>query len=193
MTFNHDISWQLLLTTLSRRLPASEAWAQFIDAHAELVPQPYWPALKAIDIDQEQLDIVEWMKQVVAEEPVPPGICALYIGLFKFADENDSTPLIYLVGADQYKKEDMSWALDPVYEPANRYVQLSSMLHIDHVIKADNAHYEYLDWILPLAYCTFMFDEIRRTKLDHYLFTQGRTVLHIAVGHDSGDLIDLTG
>lgn len=192
MAFNYDTSWDLLTNTLAQQLPASKAWQQFIDAHAQLYPNPYWEVLKAIDIDHEQADIAGWINQVVAEEPVPKGIVAIWIGLFKFADEDDATPLTYIVGANEFDGDSADWALDPVYEPDNRYVQLSSLLHIDNTIKAHPADYAFLDWILPLAYCAFVFDDLARTQLDKKLFTQENTKLHLAVGHDSGDFVNLS-
>ncbi|WP_276482554.1 hypothetical protein [Paraflavitalea pollutisoli] len=192
MAFNHDTSWDLLTSTLAQQLPVQTAWQQFIDAHAQQYPKPYWDTLKAIDTAKEQADIVAWMNEVVTEEPAPPGISAIWIGLFKFADENDATPLLSMVGANAYDRDDADWATEPDYEPANRYVQLASLLHIDNTIKPHTADYEFLDWILPLAYAAFAFDEIARTQLDKTLFTREAGKLHLTVGHDSGDYINVS-
>lgn len=64
--------------------------------------------------------------------------------------------------------------------------------HIDNIARTDKENYEFFDWILPIAYCAFTFDEIIRKKFDTNLFLKYKDKLFVSVGHDSGDYVDLT-
>ena len=76
--------------------------------------------------------------------------------------------------------------------PEDMYVISSVLMQVDEIIKADKENYDYFDWILPLAYCAFLFDEIIRTKLDKTLFLKNQERLFVTVGHDSGDYMELS-
>jgi hypothetical protein len=119
-------------------------------------------------------------------------LVAIWLGIFKFADGKNEIPAMYLAGADTYDKDDIEWACHPTYLPDNRYVQSGVLQQIYDIARTDKENYEFLDWILPVAYCTFTFDEIIRTKLNKKLFITSKTRLFAATGHDSGDYMDLS-
>lgn len=193
MEFQHDKSWETLTAILNSKINAKEAWTKFLEFHEENIPKTYWTKLKLIDIDTEQNDIVNWITSVVTQEPIPKKIKAIWVGLIKLADEEENEiPAIYFGGADGYDKDDSEWACDLKYLPDNRYAQLGLLQEIDLIAKTDEENYEFLDWILPLAYCVFTFDEIVRSKLDKKLFLKDKVKLFLTVGHDGGDYIDLT-
>ena len=192
MEFQHDKSWNCLKEIFASKLTAKEAWNKFIDFHDKSVPKSYWTALRKLDIGEEQTEIVNWLQQLIADDPIPETVVAIWIGIFKLADDDRETPAIYFVGADTYDKDDIDWACDPAYLPEGRYVQPGILQQIDDIAKADEENYEFLDWILPVAYCTFTFDEIIRTKINKKLFLKHKDKLYAAVGHDSGDYMDLS-
>ena len=193
MEFQHDKSWEAFTTILNSKLPARQAWTKFIEFHEQYFPKPYWTPLKEIEIEEEQTNIINWLTNVVTTKPIPKKVLAIWIGLLKFAGDNESeTPTIYFGGADNYGKDDSDWACDLTYLPDNRYAQPGFLQDIDAIAKTDEDDYEFLDWILPLAYCAFTFDEIVRTKLDKSLFLKHKDKIFITVGHDSGDYIELT-
>ena len=192
MEFQHDKSWDNLTTIFASKLTAKDAWNKFIDFHEQTVPKSYWTSLRQLDIEEEQTEIIHWLHQLVTASDIPDNIVALWVGILKFADNEKEIPTIYLVGADSYDKDDIDWACDPTYNPENRYVQPGVLKEIDDIAKTDEDNYEFFDWILPLAYCTFTLDEIIRTKLDKKLFLKSKGKLFVAVGHDSGDFMNLS-
>lgn len=193
MDFQHDSSWDILTSTLALKAPANEAWNIFIDLHEQIVPKPYWTKLRQIDIATEQAEIVEWLGFLLDAEPMPETTKAIWIGLVKFAGDGErEIPAFYIVGADVYDKEDIEWACDAPYRPDNGYAQLGSLQYIDETLRTDNENYSFLDWIFPLAYCAFTFDEVFRTQTAKGLLPKSGTEINIVVGHDDGDYIELT-
>jgi hypothetical protein len=189
MDFEYDKSWDSLTTVLEFKMTAKDAWMKFLELHEEMVQKSYWTDLKQIDVEAEQVHIVSWVTGMVTKEPIPKNIVALWIGVFKNQNE---IPTIYFGGADKYNKDDSDWRCDLNYLPKNRYAQPGLLQEIDVISKTDEENYEFLDWILPVAYCAFTFDEIVRTKLDKNLFLKHKDKLFIAIGHDSGDFVDVT-
>jgi len=192
MDFQHEQSWDNLTTILASRITAADAWNKFIDFHEQVVPKSYWNLLRQLDIEAEQMEIVAWLQQLVNDNPIPKGIVAFWIGLVKFADDDKEIPTIYIAGADVYDKDDIDWACEPTYLPEHRYVQPEGLQQIDYVVSTDKENYEFCDWILPIAYCAFIFDEIIRTKLDKKLFLKNKNKIFVSIGYDSGDYIALT-
>ena len=192
MEFQHDKSWDSLTTIMASKLTAKAAWNEFINLHEQIIPKPYWEAFRQLDIDGEQTEITQWLQQLVTNSPIPDSVVALWIGILKLEDNEKEIPTIYFVGAETYDKDDIDWACEPIYMPENRYAQPGVLKAIDEIAKTDQDNYEFFDWILPLAYCAFTLDEIIRTKLDKKLFLKSKSKLFTAVGHDSGDFIDLS-
>lgn len=192
MEFQHDKTWEIFASILESKRTARDAWIEFIDFHEQNFTKHYWAKLKKIGIEEDQVNFVNWLTTVVTQTPIPKKIAAIWIGLLKFAgDDNSEIPTIYFGGADNYDKDDIDWACDLNYLPDNRYAQPGLLQEIDAIAKADEDNYEFPDWILPLAYCAFTFDEIARTKLDKSLFLKHKDKLFLSVGYDGGDFIDL--
>ena len=192
MGFQHEKSWNCLTETFASKLTAREAWNKFINFHDKSVPKSYWTTLQKLDIEEEQTEIVNWLQQLIAGDPIPEDVIAIWIGILKLVDGDKEIPTIYLAGTDTYDKDDIDWACDPTYLPKNRYVQPGILQQIDDIARADEENYELLDWILPVAYCTFTFDEIIRARISKKLFLKHKDTLYVAVGHDSGDYMDLS-
>ena len=192
MDFQHEQSWNDLTTILALKTNAKDAWNKFIDIHEQVAPKKYWMSLRQLDIEAEQAEIVNWLQQLVSRSPIPDSIVAFWIGISKFADNDKEIPTIYFSGADTYDEDDIEWACDPTYVPENRYAEPKVLQQIDDIAKTDEENYEFFDWIFPLAYCAFAFDEIFRTKIDKQTFLKSKNRIFVAVGHDSGDYVDLT-
>lgn len=192
MDFQHDKTWESLTTIIASKLTAEDAWNKFIDYHEKVVPKPYWNTLRQLEINGEQVELVQWLQELLTNNPMPDTVVAIWFGILKVADNNKEIPTIYLIGADTYDKNDSDWASDPSYLPDNRYAQPHILQQIDNIARTDEENYEFFDWILPLAYSTFTLDEIIRTKLDKQLFLAGKGKLFAAAGHDNGDYMELT-
>lgn len=192
MKFQHDQSWDLMTSTLATKTSVSEAWNKFIDYHELIASKPYWARLRELDIESEQREIIEWLQYLFANEPMPDTTIAMWIGLFKSADGNKEVPTIHICGCNTYNQDDSDWASNPSYLPKGRYAQPGVLQNLHNIISAHEHDYEFLDWILPLAYCAFTFDEVFRTKIHKATLLKNRAQLHITVGHDNGDYIELT-
>jgi len=192
MDFDHDKSWDNLLTVFSSKLTVKEAWCKIIDFHSQTIFKPYWTILRQLDLDGEQIELKNWLEQLIVTSPLPDSVVALWVGILKFADNDKEIPTIYLVGADAYENDDIEWACNPSYLPDNRYVQPRILSQIDDIIRADVDNYEYFDWLLPLAYCALTLDEIFRTKINKQLLLTRKDKLFLATGHESGDYLDLS-
>jgi hypothetical protein len=192
MEFDYDKSWDALTSIFSTKMTAINAWSKFIEFHEQTNPKPYWTRLKNLEIEIEQIDIVNWIENILKETPIPEKTIALWIGIIKFEENEKEIPAIYLIGADTYDKDKMEWACNPTYLPDNRYALSGLLKEIDEITINDKENYNFLDWILPLAYCTFTLDEIIRIKLDKKKILKNKKILNIAVGHDSGDYMNLT-
>ncbi len=192
MEFQHDKSWEALTSIFDSQLTAKDGWNKFIDFHEQISPQPYWTNLRKLEIEKEQTDLIDWLQQLVTDSPIPDNVVALWVGIVKFVNNDKEIPTIYLAGADHYDKDDIDWACDPIYFPENRYFQPVLLQQIDDIAKTDEDNYDFLDWILPLAYCTLTLDEAIRTKLNKKLFLTSKNKLFVATGHDSGDYLDLS-
>jgi hypothetical protein len=187
MGFQHDKSWDCLESIFKSKLSAKEAWDNFIDFHEQMNPKSYLADLRNLDIEDEQNDINNWIQQLLTDSPLPESVQAIWIGILRLEDKGNEIPAIYLVGADTYDKDDIDWACEPTYLPKNRYVLPGILKEIDDIIKTDKDNFGFLDWILPLAYCSFTFDEIIRTRINKKLFLSKRDKIYVATGHDSGD------
>jgi hypothetical protein len=192
MDFQHSDSWTNLLTVYNSRLTIKEAWNKIIDFHENIISRPYWMALRQIEMGCEQAEIKEWIEQLASSSPLPASVVALWIGIFKMDYNEQEIYSIYLVGADSFEKDSIEWACKPSYMPENRYVCPGVLIQVDKIIKTDKEHYEFLDWILPLAYCALTLDEIIRTKLNKSIFLTSKEKLFVATGHDSGDYLEIS-
>ena len=193
MEFQYDKSWEVFTAILNSKVSARKAWTQLIQFHEKKFPKSYWATLKEIEIEDEQTNIFNWLTDVVTKQPIPEKMIAIWIGLIKVEGDNESEiPTIYLGGADDYKKDDIEWACDLKYLPNNGYAQPGLLQVIDTISRINDEDYDFLDWILPLSYCAFTFDEIIRSRIDKSLFLKHKDKIFISVGYDSGDYIDLT-
>ena len=190
MKFQHKESWDAMTSILALKTSVDEAWNRFIDFHEQVSPESYWTRLRHMDIKTEQAEIVGWLQHLLSVNPIPETIAAIWIGLFKAAD--NEIPTIYFSGAETYTEDDISWACDPAYLPDNGYAQPGVLKDIDGIFRTDENNYQFLDWIFPLAYCAFTFDEVFRTKLDKTLILKTNAAINVTVGYDSGDYIELT-
>ena len=193
MNFDYDKTWESLKAVLKKELDIMGSWNAFIDLIEKQISKPYWQSLKELALESEQEDIREWIENLALESPLPDDIKALWIGIIRVeGDDGQEIPTIYLVGSNNYNEDDIDWASEPTYMPDNRYVCPTVLREIDNIIRTDQKDYQFLDWILPIAYCALTLDEIIRIKINRGLLLGRKKILHVTVGHDSGDYLEIS-
>jgi hypothetical protein len=193
MNFSYDESWEYFETVFNEKLAIHDSWTKIIEFHQRKVEKPYWNDLNKLTVEKEQLEIKEWIEGIFYQNPIPKTIKAFWIGIVKLSDQNDEIiNSIYIQGSDKFEIDNLDWTSNPIYDPENKYGVSEILNSIDEQIKNDNTDYEFLDWILPLAYCSLTLDEIIRKKLDFEKIMKMKSEIHVVTGHDSGDYKELT-
>jgi len=192
MSFNHDQSWKKLNQLMKSGQTACDNWNQFIDFHKDIKPKRYWGALKKLPIEAEQQEIKEWLELAVTGKPLSKTIISFWIGINKFTDGKSDDPIcaMYLSGCRGYSKDDIEWAVKPAYSPEYKFLASDVLDGIEKKIHTDKKDYSFLDWILPLAYCSLTLTETIK-KLDKKKFLNHQKKIFVTTGHDGGDFINL--
>lgn len=189
MNSAHDRSWQCLTDILASRASIKAAWETLLHFHRDLIADADLDTLRTLDVEKEQENFAAWLQHIFAESPVPAEISAFWIGLVKLVDGETVRPAIYIAGSEEYDPNDADWACDPVYTPDDSYIYSDVLMKLDDVLKTDEDNYDLLDWILPLAYVAFTFDEIIRTQPVGSAILKQHTQVFVTVGYDNGDFI----
>lgn len=195
MDYSYDKAWEAFESIFNAKTGIRESWNKMIDYLESIKPNDYWAELRELDVDGEQEDIKDWMEQIAENSPVPKSAVALWIGITKLWDEETQTEYaaIYLGGAKKYDAEDIDWAADLSYQPEENYGIVQVLTNVGDIISPDTENFDFLDWILPLSYCSFTIDEIIRTKtINAQLFLRGRKQLFVTTGFDEGDFVNLS-
>ena len=193
MDFSHDKSWDAFATIFKKAVSFSESWSRLIDFHEKIKAKKYWTQLRNVDHSQDQKEIKEWLNELPLKNPIPSSVKALWIGIAQLYDEKENKEFYayYLQGADSYNENDIDWASEPSYEPEEKYFVPDILNNVRSKIKKDKNDFSFLDWILPLAYSSFLFNDILKTELDKSKFFNSQKQLFVTIGYDSGDFKEL--
>ncbi|MFC0516661.1 hypothetical protein ACFFGT_20810 [Mucilaginibacter angelicae] len=196
MSISYDTALGNLQSVINSNLPLEESWGKIIDFYSDLLPADYWNTLKQINVGVDQADLTAWMERLVTESPLPRDIIAIWIGIVKILDCDDNgidkeVYAIYLTGSDKYDSEDADWAVNPIYDPENRYIIPDVLNLTDEIIKNDLENYAFLDYILPLAYCALAITDIIKGRVNKNYFLKHQKSIFVSVGFDNGDWINL--
>lgn len=194
MEYSHEKFWKNFETVFNSKLPIKQAWNKIIDYPESVKPKEYWSTIREFNVEQEQLEIKDWMEQIVSNTPILNTTIALWIGITKLLDDETEKEFyaIYLQGSKKYDVRDTEWIEFPNYEPENNYGLIRILNQMDEILKSDKEDYAFLDWVLPVAYLALSIDEIIRTKLDKTNFLKSRNKLFVTTGFDEGDFVNLT-
>lgn len=190
MEYNYDKSWNILEGILKLKLPMKDAWSRFIEQQEHYLPIPVWLKLKQLQTENDKKDIVNWVRQVEIEDPIPKNLVAIWIGIVLLDREEGEVPAICLQGSEIFDDNNIDWAITSTYLPRNRYAIPTVFHEINEIIKSDINNFEFLDWIVPLAYCAFMFDDIVR-DLNKELFEENLDKIYFTIGYDGGDYVKI--
>ncbi len=192
MEHNYEKSWEDFVTILNLRLPAKDAWDELVKAY-ENENSSFGNSLRNIDVASDRKDTKAWIETVASTHTIGKDVLAIWIGICKLLYEERELYAVYLVGCDSYDKDDIDWATEPTYIPENRYYVLDGLNQLHDILKSKSGDdYSFLDWILPLAYCCFLIDDLIINELNADQLLLYRDELFVSCGHDSGDYINLT-
>ena len=194
MDYSHEESWECFETIFNEKLSIKNSWNKLIDYHAQIKHKDFWDSLRQLDVELEQHDFKQWIEQTINNSPIPKKVIALWIGITKLWDEEKEKEfyVAYIQGGNSYDEKDIDWATQPTYDPKNKYGIVGILNQMNEIINSDE-DYSFLDWIMPIAYCSFTIDELIRTnKLDKRLFLKWTDRMFVTTGFDDGDYMNLT-
>jgi hypothetical protein len=180
-----------MLELIQAQLPIEEAWNLLLNFHSKISPAPYWKLLAKLHVKEEQQSFLEWLENMLSEESPSQDVIAFWVGITLFEHEGKEIPTIYFTGSNTYSVSDIEWACDPVYLPQNRYVQPPLLLQIKEIVSLDKENYTFLDWILPLAYLSFTFNDLFCIKPKLLPVPNNQSIVHFIIGYDDGDFVVL--
>lgn len=197
MNLNIDTGkfWEFYNNSLGQNNSLNNNWLQILDELSKDFPAELLNKFKTYDLEKERESVFDWLNETINKEPFDKNICSFWFGLEKFTTQDkpdDEFYCFYLVGCEEYDKDDIEWATDPVYLPENRYYSSSQFNEIYETIKKDEESFEILDWILPVAYFTYVLNDLIKSKWLNPLFLTHKKKIHISSGHDSGDYVNLS-
>ena len=184
MKYSYDNSWDKFQEIFDSKKSLEDKWNLLIEYHKKPSSKAIFDELFDINIDEEKSEIQEWLRLVFDKNPVPENIKGLWIGIVKMWNEEDDNEfyVIYLQGSDSFNDDDLEWATNPTYQPNEEYKYFipDKLNKLDEIIKRDE-DYDFLDWILPLGFISYILNEIIERKLLN-INQKG-----LITGFDSGD------
>ena len=192
MTSSHIESWGILIENLAAKAGIVKGWNNILDFHSELFQSTGLDILRNLPVLDEQIGIRNWIDKLLLESPIPTSILAIWFGLFTMNDTEGQRPVLYIHGSQLDPNDNGDWACQVDYQPLHRYVAPKVLLVVDSIVSKEQKNGSFLDWILPLSYCVLTLDEVVRARNDKILKTESTRSLHVAVGFDDGDFMEIT-
>jgi hypothetical protein len=189
--FNIGQSWDDFKDIFNQKLPLAQAWGKMIDSLEAFKPKPYWITLRNIDIEAGRKAIKEWVELTFVEDAITVDTKSLWVGIGEYVDKNDTKLYgLYLIGYDVEDPDDLDGD-DPTFLPEENLMIPADLVIIEQTTKQDE-DYSFLDWMLPLVYCSLVLDDIIRGDLDKQNILKVNSKIPVAVGYDGGDFMKLS-
>jgi len=189
--FNIKQSWDDFKDIFNQKLPLAEAWGKMIDTLEAIKPKPYWITLRNIDIEAGRKVIKEWVELTFVEDDITADTKSLWVGIGEYVGKNDTKLYgLYLIGYDVEDPDDLDGD-DPTFSPEENLIVPDDLVTIEQAIN-DDGDYTFLDWLLPVAYCSFVLDDMIRNDLDKQNILRFKNSISVAVGYDGGDFMKLS-
>lgn len=184
MEITHDIAWKCFEENLKSPIPITQKWELLIESVVADANSSFTASLKSIDIASDMECISNWLNLMIEEAPIQATTKALWFGIFTGIHEGNEIIVTYCHGFEHYNIDNLDWTTNPTYTPDNCYYAIDGLQQIMRIAKSETNNRNLLDWILPLAYCSFILFEL----LNNAAFSDDRKCV---CGYDSGDYIFL--
>jgi hypothetical protein len=182
---------EFLLKTIAEADSTPDGMSRLLDYCAAQCSDDCWQRLRQLDTRNDVAAIASWLEAVLLNDPPPPSIRALYIGLFDEAQDG-LEPLcrLYVAGSEKFDGADQSceWAVDPAYFPKGRYSPSSVLALLSAEAQSCGGEArQSIEYFLCLGYASLAMKESRQKLATNPKLT---AVLRMpmAVGFDSGDV-----
>jgi hypothetical protein len=184
--------WDDFEAIFNQRLPVAQSWSKLIDLLENIKAKPYWAQIRNIDIKTERKEIKDWFELTFSTDEITAETKCLWVGIQEYADKDDAKLYgIYLIGYDVAGPDEIDGD-EPSYSPEDSMIIIDNLSAIEKLINSDNDDYDFLDWLLPVAYCSLVLDDIIRQDLYKLLVLKFNDKMPAAVGYDGGDYITLS-
>lgn len=189
--FDNEQSWDNFETIISEQLSVAEAWGKMIASLEAVKPKSFWATLRNIDIEAGRKIVKEWVEQTFIEDGISDDTQCFWISIAEYADENDAKVYgLSITGYDVEDPDDLDGD-DPTFSPEENLIVPDDLVTIEQAIN-DDGDYTFLDWLLPVAYCSFVLDDMIRNDLDKQNILRFKNSISVAVGYDGGDFMKLS-
>lgn len=190
--FEHEQVWAEFEAIVAQKLPVAQSWKKLVDLLENIKAKPYWSQIRNIDIATERKEIKDWFELTFSTDEVTEETKCLWVGIQEYADKDDTKLYgIYLSGYEVNNPDDID-GKEPSYLPEESMIIVDNLSAIEKLINSDSDDYDFLDWLLPVAYCSLILDDIIRNDLYKLLVLRHNDEMAIAVGYDGGDYVVLT-
>lgn len=136
-----------------------------IDYCAEQEPWHGWNVLRRLEFDSDQLNLKQWLEELLTHELPPDHLKAFWFGLFNPVINGKSTCGLYAAGTEAFdhKDEDFEWTCNPAWLPDGRYAKSKILDAIyQRVNKAKDAVSRY-GYVLCLGYAGLVVNQLATT------------------------------
>ncbi|GAA3960615.1 hypothetical protein [Mucilaginibacter dorajii] len=184
--------WNDFEAIFNQQLPIAQSWSKLIDLLENIKAKSYWTQVRNIDIKTERKEIKDWFELTFSTDEITAETKCLWVGIQEYADKDDAKLYgIYLSGYDVAGPDEIDGD-EPSYSPEDSMIILDNLSAIEKLINSDSDDYDFLDWLLPVAYCSLVLDDIIRQDLYKLLVLRHNDKMALAVGYDGGDYVTLS-
>ncbi len=135
-------------------------------------------------VTQDVQDITTSFLAAIEQPPLTNKIVALWLPIEEYKEADNTFYGARIIGCKSFDEEDNFWIKSQVYTNDAVFILDSLEALMKH--KRITVNFEFLDWILPLALYTFVFNEaIQQCNMDF------EKPIEIAIGYVDGDLMGL--
>lgn len=160
------------------------------------VSSPVWDIIRSLDVDQDVLELGQWLIEVLSAEPPGKTVKALWFGLVNLLQDDTTRYTLYISGTEEFDTDDPTgdWACDPIYFPDNRYAPSRVLDGISGLLEQTDEDTQAIgEYVLCLGYATlavrYALQSLTNTITPYGHKETDQSLLGCAVGFDDGDFL----
>ncbi len=168
---------------------ALRKYFRFCEKH---FPGSMWEKLRAMDLDADLAQQVEWLRDTLANEP-PKRVTAFWFGLFNPYVDEHATCALYVAGSSKYRSgvEIPECFVQPAYFPERRYATSRVLAETYRLAtRGKMAKTSDVEYFGCLGFAAIAVAHLMRT-VDRRLLLGHAAERAVVVGFDSGDMLEI--